>query len=808
MKKLSVVACLLLFFSASLFAQNTKIIMDDWFSDNSNQWPIVDNDKVETGIDDGYYTINCQDKDGYTAFKETALDYSKNFSIQAECKLEDGANNIGYGIVFGFRNWNNYYAFFVTGTGYYKVIHRYQGIFNSTGWVKNANVSSKGSTNRLKIVKVNDWLGFYLNSEFVSDAKDSTVPALVYSLKPDGFAGRQIGLLADGAQKIQFDRITIKELGPEETALYTDKQNANTGENRRVNLIADDFSSSLNNWYTENNDTNTVRAVTNGVYSFDNRKSIGFRSTLNAYLSAGGDFDIACTTKWVSGSDSSYYGIIWGFSDWSNYQEFLITPKGSVSYISYVFGNKTVNTASFKPAAENRMKAAKVNDSLYFYVNDAVVLGAPYLSPAGKEAGFIVYNKQKVLFDNLTISQVKSYPKVIRETIAAEETFKENKGAFSDKVEKSGFTKTWKPGILECAYTSDGGNAVAGEFYVDPAQDFSISAKFRWIQGDTTQGYGLLWGKKDWDNCNEFLISKNGYFKCITTHNKAVITTGWKFAPALLKNAVNTLEVQKHGNFAEYFINGHSVAFLPFYKLYGYTTGLMMYGKQTAGIEGLTIKSMQTSKPEFEKSHITFKEDYEDNKPSLQGMAQSGNQILLTGGGKLHLAALFPELEAFQGSDVSSYTTGNMLVTETRTNTQYPNKPFYQSNKDVLPQFGERGIPYKGFSVEVTVGIMSSSHSRGVGLRIGGNDFLVDADGNYVMDIQKPQPLSNDAKVSTNIYRLKVECDVYGIMHFYVNGQLAGYALEAMTNSDAGPIVYAFNSLTEAWFDDFVVRTY
>ncbi|MCU7496231.1 MAG: hypothetical protein HF314_16110 [Ignavibacteria bacterium] len=807
MQKLYSILCLLLFLAVPMLAQETKIILDEAFLDNRNNWPILDNDKIETQIEDGSYLLESSDENGQSVLKDVALDYSKNFSIETDFQLVDGKTNFGFGFLFGFKDWNNYYEFVVTANGFYRITHKYQGIFTGTGWLRNPNVSSQEYPNSLKIVKINDWIGFYLNNIFVNDSKDLE-PAFLNMIRTDGFAGKKIGMVTWSDLKVKYTKLVLKELGASQTELYTYQTHMTPGEKRNVTLFSDDFSNNSNNWYLEKKEDNSFKEIKDGAYSFDNRSSSEIKATQNVFLSGEADYEIECSSKWIGGNDSCYYGLLWGYYDWSNYQKFVINSHGSARYENTASGNVNALTASFKPQAENLLRISKIKDSLYFYVNGSLLLKAPSSCPDGKETGFVVVNKQKVLFDNLKISQVLTYPKVLQESVVADESMKENKGTFSDKTETSHFKKLWKPGSLELTHDGDGGFVVGDEYYLDPREDFMIQAKTRWLSGDSTKSYGILWGEKDWDNCNEFVIGRDGSFKCTNTKDKVSISTGWKYAPALLNNPENTIAIKKCGSFLEYYINNQLVDILPFSTISGYTTGIIVYGKQTVGLENFTVKSFKVSKPDFEQSSIAFSEDYETNKPSLQGVSKSGNMILLTEAGKLHLAALFPELEAFTGSDVSSYTSGNMLVTRTSSSLKYPNKPFYQANSDVLPTFDERGRPSKAFSVEVTVGIMSNSHSRGAGIRIGGNDFLVNSDGEYIMDIKDPLPLDDNSKPSTNIYHLKVECAVNGLMYFYVNGKMAGYSIEALTDRSAGPIVYAFNSLSEAWFDDFIVRTY
>lgn len=806
MKKIISLLGLIFLISFPIAAQQSKTIIDEQFYSNKNNWPVLDEKNVETEVDEGYYIIECSDEDGYVLFRDIDLDYSKNFSILVSCGLEEGPESYGFGFYFGFRDWNNYFKFAVAPTGYYRINSSSQGVFSSTGWRKHNNVRGKGSQTTLKIVKINDWIGFYVGKEFTDEFQSELKDVLVHTMRIDGFAGKQFALGVDSKQKVKFDEVVIKELGPDELKLYTDDTTSKPDEEKQIVLFSDDFHNNNNNWYTESVDTNSIKAITDGVYSFDCRRPWGMRVTQNVFLSAKGNYDIECTSKWVSGADDSYYGLLWGFKDWKNYQEFVINPKGSFRYLNTVKGSETPVTGSYQPQVENKLRVSRMNDSLYFYINGTLVTKAADYAPAGREAGFVLYNKQKVLFDDLKISQMRPYAKVIKEKIVADETLQENKGTFSDKETTSNTTKVWKQGALECTHTGNSGNALWDEYYVDPSQDFTIKEKIKWIGGDSTSSFGIVWGHKDWDNYNEFIIRKNGFYKAITDHNKEIISGGWKITTALSPDGNNTLEVRKRGTFVEYYINDQLVDVLPFYKLYGYHYGMLVYGNQTVALEGIKITEHRVAKPDMDLMTIAFSEDYDVDKPALQGATVSGNQIMLTDKGVLHLAAIYPHLKEYTESEMSSYNSGYITYTKTTYKPKYPSEPFYQYYENILPMFSTSGKPRKAFTAEATVGIMTTSYSKGAGIRIGGYDYVIDPEGNCSMGLEAPKKI--DDLPSKKIFRIRLECSTYGLVYFYVNDNLVDYKMMPMQDRYAGPVIYAFKTLTEAWFDDFVVKTY
>ncbi|MGE5352455.1 MAG: hypothetical protein ACM3P0_10250, partial [Acidobacteriota bacterium] len=716
--------------------------------------------------------------------------------------LQSDGDDHSFGLLFGFKNWDNYYEFdlkytvtkskLATGLEcFYRIAHVDQGVLSSTGWIKNAWLSTAEfqgmyTPNTLKVVKIDDWLGFYINNLPLSESGQGSVPYYVNTIKGDVFAGKKIGFVVNSKVKVKYSRLLIKQLGLDETSPVADVLGSVLTGPEPVTLLEDDFSSNVNNWAGLTDSTCDI-GVKDGVYSFDKKNANGRSITKSVFLAAGNDYELQCRTRWVSGVDNFYYGITWGFKDWKNYQEFVIDKKGDCRYMSTLYGTTNKIKVSIKPQEENRLKISRVKDSLYFYVNDALVIKAPDLSPAGFDAGLIVYNRQKVLFDDLKITQQRIFPSELPASPVAEETMQQNEGAFSEKVLTNDISRRWSPGITEFEHDTENGSGIWKEYYLNPLDNFSIKEKLKWVEGDTTMGYGLVWGLKDWDNYNEFLIAKDGHFKCTTVHDKAVITTGWRQNTPFVTGDENTLEVRRRGSFAEFYINGKLAAVMPFYELYGYFTGVIIYGKQTVGLENLTLQSIPVSRPEFELGHATYKVDFE-KAPAVQDAGNNESHSTIIEGGKLHMLAQFPELEDGSG--------------------QISNRALGYITSNMLPSMLTYGMPQYPFSIEITMGIGRNFHSIGAGLRVGGTDFLVDPDGNFTIGEEAPQPIEGDIKPSKNIYRLKVICEAGGRMDFYINGSYVSSINDAMKSRDAGPVIYAYSKPTEVWFDDYTVRVY
>jgi len=124
---------------------------------------------------------------------------------------------------------------------------------------------------------------------------------------------------------------------------------------------------------------------------------------------------------------------------------------------------------------------------------------------------------------------------------------------------------------------------------IDPHNDFTIKAKLKHISGQKNNGYGIVWGLKDWDNYNYFLITSNGYFMAGGEWDGIKLGTDWKVSAKISSNS-NTLTIKKSGDNVFYAINGTLVHSDNNTKLFGTEVGLMNYASKTVRLDGLEVR--------------------------------------------------------------------------------------------------------------------------------------------------------------------------------------------------------------------------
>jgi len=130
------------------------------------------------------------------------------------------------------------------------------------------------------------------------------------------------------------------------------------------------------------------------------------------------DFSIETSMLQTEGADNYGHGLVWGFSDWDNYNSFLVSPNG------YININKTDNktyselqewkqsSAVKGLGAVNILKIERVKNTLTFYVNGTEVFSSNSkdFKSKGVYLGYIVYRNKNIEVDYLTLKG--KFPKI------------------------------------------------------------------------------------------------------------------------------------------------------------------------------------------------------------------------------------------------------------------------------------------------------------------------------------------------------------------------------------------------------------
>lgn len=172
----------------------------DGFNSNTNGWANDNLDNYTSNVANGKLNIHRKKEGGIFISRDININTSKDFVIETSVSREKtGASGL-YGITFGRKNSSNEFTFLLSSSGSYMFRKfdndKYGKIipFTSSSAIK----TGVGQSNKVKIVKSGGLLRFYINGQYVNEAK----------FEP--FFGTKFGYTTYFEQKIAVDYLNIK----------------------------------------------------------------------------------------------------------------------------------------------------------------------------------------------------------------------------------------------------------------------------------------------------------------------------------------------------------------------------------------------------------------------------------------------------------------------------------------------------------------------------------------------------------------------------------------------------------------------
>lgn len=154
---------------------------------NPNGWQIgKDKYGRKSEYVEGGISYRMYEKGGNRNSIDLNLINNRDYTISVELERILGPQGKPFGVIWGFKNWDNYNYFYISSYGGYKIGTHLDGFEITDGWQSKTSAVNKNSSNELRIKKVNDKMYFAINGKLV-DSKES------YSL-----FGSEIGFIVYG----------------------------------------------------------------------------------------------------------------------------------------------------------------------------------------------------------------------------------------------------------------------------------------------------------------------------------------------------------------------------------------------------------------------------------------------------------------------------------------------------------------------------------------------------------------------------------------------------------------------------------
>jgi len=172
-------------------------IFEENFNGNTNDWDLYHSDKSYAAISSGKLELVSFTNGGTSRFKSIMGD-GGSFAIETEIDLKNLKNTDKSGIVYGFKDWQNYNFFYITQSSFY-IGFVFEGIsvIRAEGMFSPAIQPEKSNT--LKIISNGEKNLFSINGE------------LQFSTDRTRNYGSNLGIMVSGKSKITSDKIIYKE---------------------------------------------------------------------------------------------------------------------------------------------------------------------------------------------------------------------------------------------------------------------------------------------------------------------------------------------------------------------------------------------------------------------------------------------------------------------------------------------------------------------------------------------------------------------------------------------------------------------
>jgi hypothetical protein len=361
--------------------------------------------------------------------------------------------------------------------------------------------------------------------------------------------------------------------------------------------------SSTNNWPIGNNEIREL-SVYGGNYYFEHKRETESWtvSTADFTLSDSDDYEIETSIQKISGVQDYGISFLYDYKDKDNYKEFAITANGYYRVATSENGTYTTAQAwttftSLKTGnyGTNVLKITKKGTVVTFYINGNYAFTTTHKSIVGKKLAIQLYRNQKISVDYFRVTKTSS---VINNNTNLGETilfdgFNDNNNNWATQNTNEVNLEIVNGGYDFDHKRDDGGWNTTYEKEIDTNRDFYIEGSFLKVSGVQDRGYGLIFGRKDNDNQNEFFISGNGMFYIQQTSNGTSTAIQEWLTSSHIKtgnNQYNYLKVEKVGNDLKYYINSNLVYTQSSPTFYGDRTGFIIYGRQKMSITYLSMR--------------------------------------------------------------------------------------------------------------------------------------------------------------------------------------------------------------------------
>ncbi len=174
-------------------------IFEDDFKDNTNDWDLYNSDKTAAAVQGGCLELTSFTPAGASRYISHPIE-SDGYAIEAIINRTREKDEIKAGLIFGFKDWQNYSFFLITATNYY-IGSVSEGISSLKVDGEISNDIQKSVSNNLKVLCTGEKCLYSINGNVQFTAEKSKL------------FGSKVGFAVSGKSTLKAEKLVIKEIG-------------------------------------------------------------------------------------------------------------------------------------------------------------------------------------------------------------------------------------------------------------------------------------------------------------------------------------------------------------------------------------------------------------------------------------------------------------------------------------------------------------------------------------------------------------------------------------------------------------------
>ena len=203
--RLLLISLLTIFSALALLGQGrveaVDLLWEDQFDGKNPHFTSGYNEKIEFVIKNGLYGIDQKVQDYYqTKYHSININQGKDFVIEAKFRFVSGEANANFGLVWGYKDLKNHYAFVIREDGSFRIAKKKNGIqLFPKDWAQATSAKPVGQWNIIRVRKKGFKFEFSINN------------SVVYENSCWPFYGNNVGFKIDGRCSVESDYISIEQ---------------------------------------------------------------------------------------------------------------------------------------------------------------------------------------------------------------------------------------------------------------------------------------------------------------------------------------------------------------------------------------------------------------------------------------------------------------------------------------------------------------------------------------------------------------------------------------------------------------------